>query len=346
MVCTPLEEQPCTCQDGTDSTKKCSFDGARFGDCKCAPVVETPDCPGLKEGNPCTWFPDCGCKEGMHCVAVDAAGKTSCAVVGTKTLYASCADDADCPLNSSCLGSTCKAHCATAADCPGEGRRCAATYWNDAPTNEMYCSAGCIPTDASTCGSGATCVTYSDDAGPYAECTSAGNGVGPGTCGDSTNEECAVGYQCVYYTFGTVDSTTCSKECRVGHDDDCGGKGICHAWSDPNVIAGVEYGHCTIRCELTDPAATCGPHAMCDTIDGDKDTDCYSTNGTGKGVDKCKDSALECAPGYYCSSADDCIAWCKIDDAAACPDGGTCVVWTDGALVINSVKYGYCDTTP
>jgi hypothetical protein len=179
----------------------------------------------------------------------------------------------------------------------------------------------CEPLGEPTCGADRSCVV---------QCLSSGNYVGRCAAtgsrqpGETCNNDCVPGSQCLAYSCDGDTVKACLKLCTT--NDQCG-KTKC---SFPIACASPTPFHaCTADCDPVGPATTgCAPGLKCFVLGADETPECDCPKpATRKGSDGAAcDTTDNCQPGFLCvktASSQVCRALCRLD-SKVCPTGFVC----------------------
>jgi hypothetical protein len=202
-------------------------DGAEWGQCTktCDPLVPTSVC---------------GVAGNCHVYVTAGQTYTDCVPAGTKTELSPCSSIYDCAAGLFCgsFSKLCLRQCRLnqAADCTGG----TCSGFTDQPTSGGFeygfCNQTCnLVSPSAVCGTGKGCASFTDVNGVVqTECVQAAS-TNPTTCASDT--DCKPGFYC-------SAAFECMQWCRVGYSTECPSGTTCIAHSTPNIVRGVEYGHC------------------------------------------------------------------------------------------------------
>jgi hypothetical protein len=196
--------------------------------------------------------------------------------------------------------------CTTNNDCGANGF-CATEATSGLPGG--YCTTGCDPAAAGSCGPGNDCLTLGQTILCVRTCTA--------------DSDCRDGYGCATTFFGAALGDG-SRVCAAGKTDakpgdpctgirDCApGSGFCLGETD----SGFPGGYCSAQCDATDPTS-CGDGGACvETAFGDFCAGTCTAGGT-----TCRDG-YQCAGGFYGGPSD--VDVCAPGLAAPVPVGSPC----------------------
>ncbi len=326
-------------------------------DCGADAVCGQTGCMSLPQVCPST-----GCPAGSYCDA------------STNKCIAGCQSDNNCASSEICTANACVPGCRTDAACPTgdvcDQLKCRKACYGDADcaldsicnTETKACVVGC--TSDSRCQSTEVCDSSigqcragcrTDTQCPLGQiCSSSSRTCTNGCTGD---ERCPSGQICV----GGYGSGTCRAGCR---DDSQCASGICDAETSTcrqgcrddsacplGEMCDTSTSNCVVGC---DGDARCQQGQICDSSNGQCRAGCRDDSTCSPGQ-ICDPSTLTCRTGcrasatcplsQYCdtnassSTAYTCQTGCN-GDPTRCPDGQTCVAYTNGTYGCSAQ---YCD---
>jgi hypothetical protein len=229
-----------------------------------------------------------------------------------------------------CGAATCKTMCVSTGDCTAGNFCTSAGACSPQKDNGFTCVAG------DECASGFCVDGYC--------CQEACNGACQACSGAKTGQANGI---CLPITGGTDPDNECPQDAAssCGLDGQCNGAGACRYWGTSTVCVGESCLGMTYT-----PARTCNGGGACQTVTP-RSCDAYVC-----GTSACKTSCTsitDCASGFFCSTAGNCVtlkangAVCGAPDectSGACIDGVCCeTACTSGCFACSAAKTTQAD---